>query len=699
MGRPYVCGPAARAGSAREGTAFEDAGENGCVGREDPRAPGDDLDRTACALQVGDVAVVGSFYLQALRPHDAAAREAPAVREGQDLAASHDGLEGLPGAEGGPAVEPEGAAHGAYAAGVESAPDHCLARIGGEPAHPHVLGPQPVPDRKEKPGDEPEARFGMGRQRGDLLLPEDAPFGLVRLAPVRGLEFGPRHALPGGGPLEAHPLLHAPVVEQHRGRGQEGGRPFRAGVDDERRRAGLPGHIECGIGRHGHEPVASEDLDEAGRRAGIGVGVEGLAAGGSERVRSQGLDADLIRPRLDGLFDVGLDARFEFCEQRVLLLYGKRQQAVQELRHGREVFLERSLIRKLESGRLLEARERPAGDPAPPERSIELAERRPCVGALEVVPRAEERRLAVHCGLRVPLAPGDGAQGIEPPRDGGDEAPLSFHVGGHGPEQGRRGLVRPVGTPQALDRLIRPPAGFQQVVDPSLRVDGSQVGVVAAPGAPRHGKDEDALLTFHEGRRLGEAYGCRTRAEREPHALRVLDAEHPPGAAGDLGHGVVAEAVHDLVQRRGHRREGGQLPDQRLALGEGLLGEHGIPVFIDGGPAHEVPLLVGEGLLQLDREGVRQEIEHVFPGRQVDRKVVPFGRRDLRDPSLHQGLSRRDELDHGRAAGIEVGLDRADERGTLHGAQEVAEEPLLRALEGGERGPTSRSCSASPLPA
>ena len=82
---------------------------------------------------------------------------------------------------------------------------------------------------------------------------------------------------------------------------------------------------------------------------------------------------------------------------------------------------------------------------------------------------------------------------------------------------------------------------------------------------------------------------------------------------------------------------------------------------------------------------MRQEVEHVFPGRQVDRQVVPFGRRDLRDPPLHQGLSRRDELDHGRTAGIEVGLDRANERGTLHGAQEVAEEALLGALEGGER--------------
>ena len=58
------------------------------------------------------MSVVGSLDLQARRPHDAAAREAPAVREGQYLAASHDGIVSLPGAERGPSVESKGGAHG-----------------------------------------------------------------------------------------------------------------------------------------------------------------------------------------------------------------------------------------------------------------------------------------------------------------------------------------------------------------------------------------------------------------------------------------------------------------------------------------------------------------------------------------------------------------------------------------------------------
>ena len=88
------------------------------------------------------------------------------------------------------------------------------------------------------------------------------------------------------------------------------------------------------------------------------------------------------------------------------------------------------------------------------------------------------------------------------------------------------------------------------------------------------------FFAVHEGRRLGEAGRGRTRAQGEPHTLRVLDPEHPAGAAGDLGHGVMAEVVHDLIEGGGHGREGGQLPDQRLAFGEGLLGEHGVPVTI-----------------------------------------------------------------------------------------------------------------------
>ena len=48
--------------------------------------------------------------------------------------------------------------------------------------------------------------------------------------------------------------------------------------------------------------------------------------------------------------------------------------------------------------------------------------------------------------------------------------------------------------PKALDRLVGPPAGFEQVVDPALRVGRPEVGVVAAPRAAGHGENEYSLF-------------------------------------------------------------------------------------------------------------------------------------------------------------------------------------------------------------
>ena len=76
----------------------------------------------------------------------------------------------------------------------------------------------------------------------------------------------------------------------------------------------------------------------------------------------------------------------------------------------------------------------------------------------------------------------------------------------------------------------------------------------------------------------------------------------------------------------------------------------------------------------------------VSRGRQVDIDVVPFRCRDLGDAPFHQRLAGRDELNDGGAAGIEIGLDRAEERGALHRRQQVPEEALLGALEGRHRG-------------
>ena len=109
--------------------------------------------------------------------------------------------------------------------------------------------------------------------------------------------------------------------------------------------------------------------------------------------------------------------------------------------------------------------------------------------------------------------------------------------------------------------------------------------------------------------------------------------------------------LHDLVERRGHRRERGELLDQRVAAGDRLLAEHGIAVTVEHRPREQVAALVGERLLQLHREGVGQELDDGLPRGEVDGEVVPFGGRDLGDAPFHQRLAGRDQLDHGRAPG------------------------------------------------
>ena len=283
--------------------------------------------------------------------------------------------------------------------------------------------------------------------------------------------------------------------------------------------------------------------------------VQRLAAGGREGVGAHGLDADLVAAGLHGLLDVGLDALFKGREELVLLGDGEREQPVQEPRHGRQVFLESALVDELEAGRLLEVGERPPLDGAPPERHVELPQRRLGIQALQVVALAEERRVAAHRGLRIALAARDRAERVEPARDCGDEPPLALHVGGDGAEQRRGRLVRAMRAAEPLYRLVGPPSRLQQIVDAPLGVAAGEIGVIAPPGPPRHREHEDALAPVHEGGGLGEVRRGGTAAERETLAARIGDLQHPARPAGDLGHGIVPEVLHELVERRRHRRQ------------------------------------------------------------------------------------------------------------------------------------------------
>ena len=403
--------PAVRTGgSGGERPAFENAVEHLGGGGEGAGAVRDDLHRAADAPEHADIGVGRPLDLEAVGAHDAPAREPPAVGKREGRAPAHDRLEGLGAGHGEGAVEAEAGAHGLDLFGIEHAPDQRLAGIRRKPAHPHVLGGQPVPDRQQQAGGEPETGFPVRRKLGDLVVPDRPPAGLVGAAPVGGVELGLRHGLAGRGADEADALLHAAVVEHARGRRQQHGGALRARVDRQ------PGPVvgsgfagadpERGIGIERFQLVAAHDLDQLGDRPGAGMLVEGLAPGDGEGIGAHGLDADLEAAGLDGLLDVLRDAGLQFGEELVLLVDGERQQPVQEARHRRQVLLEVALMDQLEAGGVLETVERPARDVAAPERDIETAQCGFRIDALQVVALAEERLVAAaHGGLANPAGP------------------------------------------------------------------------------------------------------------------------------------------------------------------------------------------------------------------------------------------------------------------------------------------------------
>ena len=206
-------------------------------------------------------------------------------------------------------------------------------------------------------------------------------------------------------------------------------------------------------------------------------------------------------------------------------------------------------------------------------------------------------------GLKRSLAAGlaltarDGAERVEPAGDGREEALLGLHVRGDRPEQRRLRLVGAVRPPQALDRGVGLPAGFEQIVDAQPAVPRRQFGVVAAPGAARLRKDQDALQVIHEGGGLGEVGGGRAVLDDEAVTL----AHHAARASGHFGDEVRAEALDDLVERAGNGRQRSQPLDQLIAAGDGLAALDGLAVSEDG-PGREVALAVGERLVELHRE-------------------------------------------------------------------------------------------------
>ena len=453
-----------------------------------------------------------------------------------------------------------------------------------------------------------------------------------------------RHGRPFHRPDQPHAAFDFAVVE-HEARRRNLHRRAPGLCVDERQRAGV-GEAGERIGERDRlVAFAPGDGQKAGFSARARMGVDRAAIGDGEGIRRQRLEADIVGPRGDRALDAGREQLFEGGEQDVLQLDGQRQQPVEEGGDGRQLVAQTALVRQPEAGRIFERVQRASFHLALEQQQIELAQRIARIGAFQIVLGPEETLAA---GLA--LAARDGAERVETPGDGREKTLLGLDVGRDRAEQRRLRLVGAIGAAEALDRGIGLPAGFQEIMDAEPPVLRREIGMVAAPGAARIREDQDALRVIHEGLRLGEIRPAGAVLDREAvdAAGRCL-SDDAPGAAGHLRHHLRAEALHDLIERAMDGRQRRQFLDQPVAARDRLAAQDRLAVA-----AHrtrgEIALLVGERLVELHREAVREIIEDIFARRDVDLDIAPFLGRDFGEAALHQRFAGRDDLDDGGMA-------------------------------------------------
>src|SRR3546814_3860798 len=93
--------------------------------------------------------------------------------------------------------------------------------------------------------------------------------------------------------------------------------------------------------------------------------------------------------------------------------------------------------------------------------------------------------------------------------------------------------------------------------------------MIAAPGAASVGEDQNAFLIIHEGLRLGEVGRPGSIFDSEAvDATGTGFANDTARAPGHFRHDVGAEALDDLVESPGNRRQRGERLDQAVTRSE-----------------------------------------------------------------------------------------------------------------------------------
>jgi hypothetical protein len=94
-------------------------------------------------------------------------------------------------------------------------------------------------------------------------------------------------------------------------------------------------------------------------------------------------------------------------------------------------------------------------------------------------------------------------------------------------------------------------------------------------------------------------------------------------------------------------------------------------------PGREIAVAVGVRLEQLGRKAVGEIREYVLPRSEVHLDIAPFLGGDLRQAPFHQGFAGGDDLDNGGVAGLEIALDRTDQRRRFHRGEQMSEKALF----------------------
>ena len=278
--------------------------------------------------------------------------------------------------------------------------------------------------------------FGEFREFGKFGIPgrrEPVPLGLL---PVRLRHRRKRHRRALQRPEQTDAPLDGAVVEHEARRGDLDRCPAGLAVYQQDR-VGLAGALQSLRERERPVAIAARDRKHFRLGPGGGMRVDGAALDNAQRIRRDGLDAEIVDAGSDGALDLRPQQILERAEQGVLRINGKREHAVEERRDRRQLLAQAAVgVSKAKPCRGLEGLQRASIHLSGIEQRVELAQGGAGIDGFEIVLGAEQPLAA---GLALPL--GDRAQRVEPSRDRGQEALLGLDIGRDRPEQRRLRLV------------------------------------------------------------------------------------------------------------------------------------------------------------------------------------------------------------------------------------------------------------------